>query len=323
MTAPAYATVEQVAAALDVEPSGHDVARLKRAVLTASRNIDDTLHRHFYPLTETRTFRLGGGGEGFYLNADLLSLTAATADDVAQTLSDITLSPGAAPYSWVGVTGVDVDLTGVWGYSNDTEAAGAINGAISDTTSTTLEVTDGSLVGIGDLLTIDSERFIVTNRAFVDTTANITADLTANKNDQTVTVNDGTLLNVGETIKAGAERMLITDISSNTLTVERATDGTTLAAHSQPVDVYAARTLTVTRGATGTTAATHNDAATITRNVPPQPIVTWCIAEAMVTLAQETAAYGRTTQSGAELRHGIDTIRQQGMKYRRLRMAVI
>lgn len=322
MTAPAYATVEQLAAALDVDPSANSTARMRRAVLSASRDIDKLLHRWFYPLTATYSYYLGGGGEGFWLGRDLLSLTAATADDSSVTLSTVTLSPAQAPYSWVGISGVDIDLTGVWGYSNDTESAGALDGAISDTTGTTFTVTDAAKVGIGDLLTIDSERFIVEARAQYDTTANVTGDLTANKNDVSVTVNDGTLVHVGETILVDSEKMLITDIASNTLTVIRAVDGTTLAAHSQPVDVYAPRTLTVERAATGTTAATHNDAAAITRNVPPHPITTLCIAEAIVTLSQETAGYGRASVAGAELR-GIESVREKALAYRRLRMAAV
>lgn len=323
MTAPTYATVEELAAALDVDPSGHSTSRMLRALQTASRYIDEELHRHFYPLTETVSYYLGAGGEGFYLERDLLSLTSVTADDLAVTLSDVTLSPAAAPYAWLGVSGVDIDVAGVWGYSNVTEAAGALNGAISTTTATTLEVTDAAKVGIGDQLLIDTERLVVTDRAMVDTTANVTGDLTANANNVSVTVNDGTLLNVRETILVDSERMLITDITSNTLTVIRAVDGSTLAAHTQPVDVYAARTLTVERAAQGTTAATHNDAATVYCNVPPSPIKTLAIAEAIMTMSQETSGYGRTTVSGSELTTGLERAWKAAKRYRRLRMAAI
>lgn len=323
MTAPTYATVEQLAAALDVDPSGHSTQRLARALQTASRYIDTRLHRWFYPLTATYNYYLGGGGEGFWLNRDLLSLTAATADDVAATLSDVTLSPAETPYAWAGITGTDIDLTGVWGYSNDTENVGALNGAIATTTATTLEVTNAATVGIGDQLLIDTERLVVTDRAMVDTTANVTGNLTANTSNVAVTVNDGTLLNVRETIQVESEHMLVTDITGNTVTVIRAVDGTVLAAHTQPVDVYAARTLTVERGAQGTTAATHNDAAVVYRNVPPAPIVTLCIAEAIMTLSQETAAYGRTTVSGSELQAGLERAWTAAGTYRRRRMAAL
>jgi hypothetical protein len=340
MTAPAYATIEQVAAALDVNPSGHDTSRLRRLVHSASRTIDRRMHRWFYPLTATYTWRSvpttgGSGGSffleraagGFWLNRDLLSLTSATSDGSTVDTSTITYRPNEAPYSWAYIVGSDIDITGVWGYSQDNEPAGALDGAMSDTTGTSLTVTDSSLVGIGDLLIIDTERLVVTDRTQYDTTANITADLTAAKNDNSVTVNDGTLVNTGETIRAGTEDMLITGIATNTLTVIRAVNGSTLAAHSQPVDVYAPRTLTVERGAAGSTAATHLDAATITRNRPPEPINTLCIAEAMVKLSQETSSYGRTIGSGEgtqEMRGlGLKDARAEADHYRRLRMAAV
>lgn len=81
------------------------------------------------------------------------------------------------------------------------------------------------------------------------------------------------------------------------------------------------------RGATGTTAATHSDAAAITRNVPPHPITTLCIAEAMVTLAQETSAYARTVGSGdaqMEARGmGLEAAWKDARSYRRGRMATV
>lgn len=324
---PAYATVEQVAQALDVAPSGHDTARLYRHVLAASRIIERRLHRHFYPDTTSYDYHLGGGGSGFWLERDLLAMTAVTADGTTQTIADIDVSPADAPYQWVGVSGTDVTITGTWGFTNTTEPAGALDEAVADTTGTSIVVTNSAAIGIGDLLTIESERLIVTAKTQTDTTVNVTANLTAQANDVTVTVNDGTLLNEGETILVDSERMLITDIAGNTLTVIRAVDGTTLAAHTQPVDVYARRTLTVVRGATGTTAATHADTVTITRNLPPHPITQLAIAEAAVTLTQETSAYGRTIGSGDNVLEargvGLADARRQADHYRRVRMAAI
>ncbi len=336
MTAPTYATVEQLAAALDVDPSANATSRMYRALQTASRLIDQRLHRWFYPLTGTYTYHAtptsgsSGGGDrlelhagGMWLDRDLLSLTSATVDGTAANTSTITYRPTAAPYHWVELTGSVIAITGVWGYSQDTNAAGALNGAVSDTTGVSVTVTNSAVVGIGDLITIDTERMIVTDRAMVDTTANITADVAESTATVSLTVNDGSLLNVGETILVDSERMLITDIASNTVTVVRAVDGSTLAAHTQPIDVYAPRTLTVERGATGSTAATHADAATITRNVPPEPIQTYTIAEAIMTISQETAGYGRTTVSGSELVEGLNRAKQAAAHYRRLRLAAV
>mgnify|MGYP003653567494 FL=1 len=52
-------------------------------------------------------------------------------------------------------------------------------------------------------------------------------------------VNDASDLDAVETILIGSEQMYITGISSNTLTVERAVNGTTASTHSAGADVYA------------------------------------------------------------------------------------
>ena len=70
-------------------------------------------------------------------------------------------------------------------------------------------------------------------------------------------------------------------ISGNNLTVQRAYDGSTLATHVNPSDLYAPRTLTVVRAVNGTTAATHTSAAAIVRYAPPADIVDYCRALAI------------------------------------------
>ncbi len=326
MGSPAYATVEQVAASLDFKTSAYETSRLARLVLSASRLIDLGLHRHFYPLTETRSYHLGGGG-GFWLGADLFSLTAVTADTVAITVSTVTLSPGVPPYHWISQTGVDVDVTGIWGYTRDTTPAGALAEAL-DATETGVDVTDSSLVGIGDLILVDTEQMIVTAKTLLDTGVDfLSGGTTADKSDNAVTL-DGPGLKVGETILADSERMLIVDYNSATevATVKRVWDGSVLATHTTP-SVFAPRTLTVERDAVGTAAATHADATTITRNVPPGPIVDLCIAEAITTYSQESSGYGRTVGSGDNVREargvGLEDARHQAGHYKRLRMASV
>ena len=323
MSVPTYATTEQVAAVMNVDPSAHSPERLLRAVRTASRLIERTLHRQFYPLTTTITYRLSGGGAGFWLERDLLSISAATSEGVAVTVGDIEVSPAEAPYSWVDIAGVDVTITGDWGYSNDTNPAGALAVAVSNDSDAFVTVTNESLVGIGDVITADSERMNVTAKAMVDTTANLASDLAESDSDVTVTLDDGSLVNEGERILIGSERMLVTDVAGNDATVVRAVDGTTLAAHTGSLDVYAPRKLTVERGAQGSTADTHLQNAALTKNAPPEPIVTWAIAEALMSIARESTSYGFATASGQEIMGAIGDIRDEGMRYRRVRMATI
>lgn len=333
MGSPAYATVEDVARALDVQHSPFRYSTLRRLVLSESRLLERRVHRHFYPLTEAVTFKNPRivtpepeTAAGFWLDRDLLSLSAVTQDGDAVTPASVALYPGhyGAPYSWVGLTGATIVLTGDWGYSNDTEPAGALEEAVSDTTGTAVDVTDSTLIGIGDLIVIDSERLIVTDKTMIDTTENLAGALTADTSDVAVAVGDGSVFAVDETILVNSERMLITDIAGNTLTVSRAHDGTVLAAHSSSDDVYAPRRLTVERGAAGSTAATHSDTTAITRNVPPEPIRTAVIAETLNTMQQELSAYARVVGSGENAREmtgaGLADARAKARHFRRVRL---
>ena len=54
-------------------------------------------------------------------------------------------------------------------------------------------------------------------------------------------VDDGTQFAIGQTIMIGDEQMLVTGISANDLTVTRALNGTTAAAHADNSDVYTLR----------------------------------------------------------------------------------
>src|SRR3546814_15641842 len=97
---------------------------------------------------------------------------------------------------------------------------------------------------------------LVIQKQALDTTQNLASAMNALKNDQTVDASDGTLFFVGELILIDSERMRIVDITGNNLTVVRAYDGSTLAAHSLGADVYVYRRLTVERCAPGPPAAT-------------------------------------------------------------------
>jgi hypothetical protein len=103
---------------------------------------------------------------------------------------------------------------------------------------------------------------------------------------------------VDEVILIDSERMLVVDVAGTVLTVKRAWDGSVLATHANPSDIYAPRTLTVVRGDLGTTAATHSTALTIYRHLVPGLVRDLAIAEAMSTLLQEGSGYARTAGSG-------------------------
>ena len=54
----------------------------------------------------------------------------------------------------------------------------------------------------------------------------------------TIAVTDGTLFGAGQTLRIESEQVYILSISSNTLTVTRAVNGTTAASHVQDTDIY-------------------------------------------------------------------------------------
>ena len=140
-------------------------------------------------------------------------------------------------------------------------------------------------------------------------------------------INDATQVNAGEVVTMDSERMKIISISGNDTTVKRAWDGSTLAAHSSGINVFAPRTLTVERDAVGTTAATHSDSAVLTKNVPPAPITSLCVAEALVLFQQEQSAYGRTVGSGDSQREargaGLKDARKMAGVYKRGRLVAV
>ncbi len=225
------------------------------------------------------------------------------------------------------MTGSTVVVTGRWGFSEDTETAGTLAAAVSDTTGTSVDVSDSSAIGIGDLVLVDSEQLLVTSKSQLDSGENLGGNLTADKADVTVDLTDGSQFTVGEIILIDSERMLLVDISGNNGTVRRAYDGTVLAAHTSGADIYAPRTLTVERGAVGTTAATHSNGAALVRNVPPALITDLTIAEAVYTYEQEAAGYGRTIGDGEAARESRGTalmdLRSQAKTYSRLRAAAV
>jgi hypothetical protein len=313
---PWYATREDVLSAIDMQESARSAAQVDRALDSGARSIEGLLRRKFYPWTGTRYFPWPAYQYArpwrLWLDQDeVISVSAFTAGGVTVDTADLFLEPvnSGPPY-----TRIEVDLsssaafstgptpqralavTGVFGYSADTEPAGALAEAL-DGTETAVDVTDSSAIGVGSILLVDDERMTVTAKSMLDTGQTLQADLTASAADVSVSVTTGSSYAVGETVLLDSERMSIVDIAGNTLTVKRATDGTVLATHSGST-IYAPRTLTVVRGDLGTTAATHSDATAITRHVVPGLVRELNIAEALNGLQQEQSGYARVVGEG-------------------------
>lgn len=347
---PWYATVQSIKAALDA-PAPSRLDRMIAESLAAStyridRDLAITLPGSQQggaaaPWTGTRYFdwpsaaRAGTPAWKLWLDGSrLLSLTSVTTGGVAVATADVLPGPvnSGPPYRWLelslsGDTGGftagqtwqrSVAVAGLWGEGNVEVAIGAAAAAMTDTTGTALTVNDSSAVGVGSLVRVDSERMVVTAMRAADTGVNTAGALTANKGETAVPVDDGTGIHVDEMITIGSERMRVLDVIGNTLTVQRAREGTVLAAHASPLDVYAPRALTVTRGAQGTTAATHALAAVVYVWDCPPLLADWCRGETLNTVQQKLSAYGRTIGAGATAREatgaGLEDLRCAAMR---------
>jgi hypothetical protein len=333
-TLPTYATVDAVASASDVKATAYLDARLARLLQVASRGIDQAMNRWFYPQAATFTWRRNTRERTLWLPKDLLSATTVTFD--GETVTGHVLEPrwtNGEPYRYLDLTdataggGEIVSVTGVWGYSNQTVAAGTLASS-PDADDTAITVSDGSLVGVGDLLTVDSERMVVTGKAYTTTGTTVSGNPTSAASDVTINVASGAAVKVGETIFVDSERMLVLAVVSNALTVRRAVAGSVLAAHSNGATVYAPRALTVERAATGTTGASHTSSTAIYRNQPPALIEELCIAETQTLLGQEGAGWNMTVGEGDNQQESsgrqVGSIRKQAMSlYRRFHMGAV
>lgn len=313
-----YCTREEVQDAFDVREAADRSAQIDSAIASASDDIDGWLNRHKHglaPRLATRYFpwpQLFTKAYRLWLDEnELISVSSLTSGGLTIASSDYFLEPvnSGPPY-----TNIEIDLsssasfqpgntaqraiviTGLWGINDDQRPAGALAEPL-DASETAVDVTDGSLVGVGSVLLVDAERMLVTGRAALSTGQTLVSTMDVNRADVTVDVADGTQLHVGETILIDAERMKIVDISGNNVTVKRAHDGSTLAAHLLGATIYAYRTLTVERGALGTTAATHLTAAPLTAWAVPDLVRDLCRAEAITRLEQEWSAYGARVYS--------------------------
>lgn len=332
-----YALREDVKDALDVLETARADTQIDRVLRSATDSVEGLLGRRFYPEVRTQTFDwpdpLGTDDLPWTLyfdRHDVVSLTSVTSGGttIAPTTGYLLKPDDGPPYtrlelvagsSAVFETGdagqQSVTAAGTFSYDNEETPAGALSGAVNSSV-TTVTVTDGSLVGIGALLRIGTERLVVTGRTWTTSAQTITAGI-ASASAVTVTVSSGAAFHENETILIDGERMRITDVAGNTLTVKRAWDGSTLAAHTSGTTVYVSRALTVVRGALGTTAASHSDADTVVRQVAPALVVDLTIAEAMAQLLQERTGYARTIGAGdkeSEVRGvGLADLRQRAV----------
>ena len=323
ITEPVYCTREEVKASPDFKFTARNDAQIDGAIVSGSRAVDNLCNRVFYPTDATRYFDYPDYVQPvpwkLYLGANELAAPATSikSGTVVIPIPSVNFEPAnfGPPYTRIELRRDlsaafgqstspqrDVAIIGTFGYWTKTAPCGTLAAAIASTSVTTITVSNssspGSGIGVGDIILIDSERFLVADKAMVSTGQSQQSGVTtAQKNDQTLGVTDGTKFSTGETLLLNSERMLVLDISGNSLTVERAYDGTTLATHSGAT-IFSGRLLTVTRGDLGSTAATHSNSAPISKYVIPGTAKELAIAEAINTIEQKTSGYARTVGSG-------------------------
>ena len=354
-----YASREKLKIATGIAGSQRN-AVVDRILEAASRDIDRWTRRHFIPKTQTRLYRWSQPRPGLstvlWLDQDLLSVStlqtkAQNSSPTTISSSDYFLEPNnPEPDGNTRYNRIEIDLSstaafeggdtpqrsisvaGSWGWGNTTVTAGNIDdsGGISSS-DTTMIVSDGSKIEVGDTLLIDSEQVFVSDRSFAardSVLLNMGSNLGATASSVTVTLDGSHGIVAGETIRLDSEQMFVVSVSSNDLTVIRAYDGSVLAGHNDDVAIHVNRTLTIERGVNGTTAASHSDSAAINRYVPEGDITRWCLAEAIVAYHQEHGGWGRSTGTGAGATEldgtQLSQLRQSMVSYyRRVREATI
>lgn len=327
-----YATREDLKSALDFKETAQNNAQIDRAIEAGSRAVEVVTRRRYYPEIDTRYFDypndLRSASWRLWLGKDeLISVTSVLSGGDAITSYFLEPANDGPPFdrietdrssssAWASgdTPQRSIAITGKFGYSDETRVVTTTAEAL-DASETGVDVNDSSQIGVGALLTIGTEKMIVTARSSLDTGMTLSGNVAANNGITTVPVTGSGQIHAGERITIGTERMDVEDILGSNLAVRRAVDGSTLAAHSTSDVVYAPRSLTVERGSLGTTASTALLGANVSRQVFPGLVVALCIAEAENYLLQEGSGYARTAGSGENARtfsqSGLNRLREQ------------
>lgn len=327
-----YSTVESVKAALNYTETARNELQIREELESASREIEGRFHRKFYPFQDTRVFdwpnfQYAAPYRLYLDDSEVISVDEIRTGSIVIPPSDFFLEPSnlGPPFKRVDLNidtsatfgegsthQQDIQIDGLFGYTNNESPAGALETTINNTT-TTVDVSNSAVVGIRSIIRIDDERIIVDAKRALDTGQTLAANISDNVATVTVPVSDGSVFNVEEVILIDAERMRIVDIAANNLIVKRAWDGSVLASHTAGATVFAPRRLTVERGALGTTAASHTAPATIRKFLVPGAISSLCLSQTIVNLVNKIGAFGTIASGTGEqaIRTRIELINMQ------------
>jgi len=321
MRAP-YTTVERVMRAADIKSTAYATNEILDAILSASESVDrlvrlgDETRPGFAPWVGAITFDwpVANNSRGYRFNLnqfrlnELTSLVSGGDSMTGQTLPWPSYGP---PFSAIEIDQAGSDsldyrsgvgqrslvVSGTWGVLGSTSerSTWTLGASVSASAGTLLL---NAPIGVGSIVSLGSERVIVSARSWVSSGQTSSGALAAAVNVQSVSVSDGSAFLAGEEVIVDSERMLIREIVGNTLNVQRATSGTTLAAHLAGATVYWARSCEVERGALGTTADSHTSGSALGIYRAPDLAEQLTIAYALDRRAQESAGYARTIGQG-------------------------
>lgn len=311
-----YCWREDVRAATDSKTTARDDPLIDRAIDAGAEAVQGLCHRTFEPVLATRFFDWPNAQYArpwrLWLDAnELISLSALTSGGVTIPVGNVNLEPNqygppfdrieldigtSAAFSGGPTHQQNIGVTGLFGYRNAEAPAGALAAALADGVGTTVDVTDGSLVGVWAVLRCEAERMIVTGRQAITTGVTLGGDgLLADASDSLLEANVGF---VGEVLLVDTERLLVVDVAGANRVVKRAWDGSVLAAHAPAATIFASRRLTVLRGQLGTTGVAHGNGTALQTWQPPALVRELNTAEAVAELQQHLAGWGRTVGTG-------------------------
>lgn len=272
-----YCTLDELIA--DLSLNGDEPGLFSR-IQTASRFINRRF-KNFIPVLATKLFQDQGGGRDLRVDP-LLQVNQVLNNGFEIIAANYELHPlnrcwENGPYTriyseYAGWDDDDIRVTGLWGKWLQPEGLGIDVTQLVN--ATTIAVTDGSMLSIGLVLSLEDEQQLVTGLGSPTViTAQLAADIT--NADEEIIIDDGTEVHEGEVIQISTEKMQVRMIAGNTLVVARGWSGTTRQAHAENAAVSVYRTFTVERGVNGTVAAAH-DNQVLSRYVPPEDINWLC-----------------------------------------------
>jgi hypothetical protein len=323
-----YCTLEQVKAAINVTAPAINDAQIVREISAASAIIDADMRRPagaFWPVTDTRffdwmdhqyslTWRLWLNGND--MAAAPTQVTSGGVDITAGVLARNGVDDSTAPFTYLE-TNLATDatfmstatyqraiaVTGLFLAVPLVEAAGGTL-AVVNASAVTAVCSNGSAVGVGSVLRVDTERMLVTDKVPATSGQTLQADMAATNAANTVVVSNGAMFFAGELLTVDGEQMLIQVVAGNNLLVKRSWNGTPLATHLTGATVYVSRQLTLVRGVLGTTAASHAANAPIAVHVTPAGVQTLALAETLRLLGLERAGYTLVIEHGSLMKVG-------------------